>query len=232
MENTTILYVNDDVAGSGRAMRATLSILGRYPVLEANSTDEALSLLQPKPPALVILDLRERRAAVAACVEIRQRAGFTLPLIVLSDGNGEQDRISALDAGADDYLRRPCGIPELLARIRAHVRRARVPEAEEEVVVSGDLKIDLERRCAIRAGKRMHLTPKEHDVLQVLVRHHDKPVTHRKLLQTVWGPEYGDESEYLRTIMRQLRKKIEPEPSKPRHLLTERSLGYLFTTQC
>jgi two-component system KDP operon response regulator KdpE len=228
MEISTIFYLNDDATGLARAMRATLATLGHYAVAEAETIDEALSLLRRELPGLIMIDLRGPDAALAACREIREYVGFARPIIVLSESNTERDRIAALDAGADDFIARPIGVEELLARIRAAVRRAPPAQPEEEIFIDGDLKIDFERRCAIRAGKRFHLTPKEHDVLQFLLRNPGRPVTHRKLLQAVWGPEYGDECEYLRTIMRQLRMKIEPEPSKPKYLLTERSLGYLF----
>jgi two-component system KDP operon response regulator KdpE len=141
----------------------------------------------------------------------------------------EQDKIAALDAGADDYMTKPYSLDELFARIRANLRRLPVlSESTPPIVVSDELTIDLSGRVAIVRGKPVRLTPKEFDLLQFLVSHPNKPVAHRKLLQTVWGPDYGDEVEYLRVFVSQLRKKIEPAPAKPRYIVTEPWVGYRF----
>jgi two-component system KDP operon response regulator KdpE len=230
MHTATILFASDDTARAARAIRVTLTILGHYSVLEANSGEEALTLLRSESPDLALLDLNMPGAGgLETCRAIRETSD--LPTIVLSARNTEREKVEALDAGADHYVTKPCGVQELLARIRAAVRR--MPPAGDpapEIFVSGDLEIDFARRRTILAGKCVHLTPKEHDVLRFLVKHPDRPVPHRKLLQAVWGPDHGDELEYLRVFINRLRQKIEPEPSNPKHLLTQPLVGYCFTT--
>jgi two-component system KDP operon response regulator KdpE len=148
---------------------------------------------------------------------------------VLSVRNTERDKVDALDAGADDYVTKPFGIQELLARIRAAMRRVTpAGDAGAHVFVNGDLQIDFDSRRVTRAGQSVRLTPKEFDLLKFLVDHPNRPIPHRKLLQTVWGPDYGDEVEYLRVVINQLRKKIESVPSQPKYLLTEPWVGYRF----
>jgi two-component system KDP operon response regulator KdpE len=228
MNNATILVV-DDEPQLRRAMRATLTDLG-YSVIEAKSGEEALAQLRRESADLVLLDLNMPGiGGLETCRAIRESSD--VPIIVLSVRNTERDKVDALDAGADDYVTKPYGIQELLARIRATMRR--MPSSAEtgpETFVSDDLEIDFATRRAIVAGKSVRLTPKEYDLLHFLVSHPDRPIPHRKLLQTVWGPDYGDEVEYLRVTVNQLRKKIELEPSKPKYLLTEPWVGYRFAT--
>jgi two-component system KDP operon response regulator KdpE len=163
------------------------------------------------------------------CRAIRENSD--LPIIVLSVRNTERDKVEALDAGADDYVTKPFGIQELLARIRAAIRRTPASgDAGPQTFVSGELAIDFDARRVTRDGTSVRLTPKEFDLLKFLVSHPNKPIAHRKLLQTVWGPDYGDEVEYLRVVVNQLRKKIEAVPSKPKYLLTEPWVGYRFAT--
>jgi two-component system KDP operon response regulator KdpE len=149
---------------------------------------------------------------------------------MLSVRNNERDKVRALDAGADDYVVKPFGIQELLARIRANLRR-RVPSADElpRTFESQGLTIDFAQRTVVARGRQERLTPKEFDLLHYLVIHPNKALPHRELLQAVWGPDYGDQVEYLRVFINQLRKKIEPQPSKPRYLLTEPWVGYRFS---
>jgi two-component system KDP operon response regulator KdpE len=211
-----------------RTVRATLADLG-YSVIEARSGEEALEVVRNDAPDLVLLDLNMPGiGGLEACRAIRESSD--IPIIVLSVRNTERDKVQALDAGADDYVTKPFGIQELLARIRAAMRRAPASSSEsgDHVVVSDDLEIDFAARRVLRAGRAVRLTPKEFDLLKFLVDHADKPVPHRKLLQTVWGPDYGDEVEYLRVVVNQLRRKIEPVPSHPRYLLTEPWVGYRF----
>jgi len=228
MNNATILVV-DDEPQLRRAMRATLTDLG-YSVIEAKSGEEALAQLRRESADLVLLDLNMPGiGGLETCRAIRESSD--VPIIVLSVRNTERDKVDALDAGADDYVTKPYGIQELLARIRATMRR--MPSSADsgpETFVSDDLEIDFATRRAIVAGKSVRLTPKEYDLLHFLVSHPDRPIPHRKLLQTVWGPDYGDEVEYLRVTVNQLRKKIELEPSKPKYLLTEPWVGYRFAT--
>lgn len=225
--NTATILVVDDEPQLRRAMKATLTDLG-YSVIEAKTGEEALEKLRSDAPDLVLLDLNMPGiGGLETCRAIRETSD--LPVIVLSVRNTERDKVQALDAGADDYVTKPFGIQELLARIRAAMRR--MPAGGEQGTMhfeSDNLAIDFESRRVTLLGKTVRLTPKEFDLLKFLVDHANKPVPHRKLLQTVWGPDYGDEVEYLRVVVNQLRKKIEPEPSKPRYLLTEPWVGYRF----
>ncbi|MET0902150.1 MAG: response regulator [Acidimicrobiales bacterium] len=156
------------------------------------------------------------------------RGWTSVPIIVLSVRDGEADKVAALDAGADDYVTKPFGMNELLARMRAAMRR-NVPTDEEPVVTTGPLTIDLQRKVVTRDGQEVKLTPTEWHLVEVLVRNAGRLVSQRQLLQEVWGPQYGTESAYLRVHMAQVRKKLEPDPSRPRHFVTERGMGYRFT---
>ena len=156
------------------------------------------------------------------------RGWTNVPIIVLSVRDGEADKVAALDAGADDYVTKPFGMNELLARMRAAIRR-NVPADEEPVVTTDTLSIDLQRKVVEREGSEVKLTPTEWHLVEVLVRNAGRLVSQRQLLQEVWGPQYGTESAYLRVHMAQVRKKLEPDPSRPRHFLTERGMGYRFT---
>ena len=163
------------------------------------------------------------------CRAIRESSD--VPIIVLTVRHEEEEKVEALDAGADDYVTKPFGKKELLARIRAAMRRSpSSPAAGPRTFSSGELEIDFEAR-KIRSGKRnVRLTPKEFDLLRYLVAHAGKPVPHRELLQAVWGPDYGDQTDYLRVFITHLRKKIEPNPAKPQYILTDPWLGYRFET--
>jgi two-component system KDP operon response regulator KdpE len=224
--NTHTILVVDDEPQLRRAMKATLTDLG-YSVVEAKTGEEALNLLRRETVDLILLDLNMPGiGGLETCRAIRETND--LPIIVLSVRNTERDKVQALDAGADDYVTKPFGIQEMLARIRAALRRVPSSDTERRLFSSGELEIDFEARRATVNGNTVRLTPKEFDLLKFLVDHPNKPIPHRKLLQTVWGPDYGEEVEYLRVFVNQLRKKIEPEPSKPRYLLTEPWVGYKF----
>ena len=228
MPDQTILIV-DDEPQIRRVMRTTLTSQG-YAVVEAKSGEEALDRIRNERADLIILDVNlPGISGLETCREIR--ASSDVPIIMLTVRNTERDKVQALDAGADDYVTKPFGIQELLARIRAAMRR--VPssgEADSHVFVNGDLQIDFDSRRVTRGGASVRLTPKEFDLLKFLVDHPNRPIPHRKLLQTVWGPDYGDEVEYLRVVINQLRKKIEAVPSNPKYLLTEPWVGYRFAT--
>jgi two-component system KDP operon response regulator KdpE len=163
---------------------------------------------------------------LAACREIRESADVAI--IMLTVRNSEQDKVTALDAGADDYITKPFGMPELLARIRAALRRLPVAPGDEDVIDLDGIEIDLPKRRVRRGDKEVRLTPKEFDLLHYLIASPNVAIPHTKLLQAVWGPDYGDQVEYLRVFVNQLRKKVEPDPSKPRYLLTEPWVGYRF----
>ncbi|HYA17790.1 MAG TPA: response regulator transcription factor [Bryobacteraceae bacterium] len=227
--NTATILVVDDEPQLRRAMKATLTDLG-YSVMEAKTGEEALALLRQEPADLILLDLNMPGiGGLETCRALREHSDT--PIIILSVRNTERDKVQALDAGADDFVTKPFGIQELLARIRAAIRRAPSAAETEPLSFSSDeLSINFESRRATLNGKTVRLTPKEFDLLKILVSNANKPVPHRKLLQTVWGPDYGDEVEYLRVVVNQLRKKIEPEPSKPKYLLTEPWVGYRFAT--
>jgi two-component system KDP operon response regulator KdpE len=194
--------------------------------VDARDGQEALEKLRTERPSLVLLDVNMPVLdGVEACRHIR--ATSRVPVLMLTVRGAEKDKVRALDAGADDYVVKPFGIQELLARIRAALRRS-AGEAPATVVSSKELSIDFARRVTLVRGKTVHLTPKEFEVLRELVAHRDTPISHRRLLQAAWGPDYGDEPEYLRVVINQLRKKIEADPANPKFILTEPWVGYRF----
>jgi two-component system, OmpR family, KDP operon response regulator KdpE len=226
MSGAKILVV-DDEPQIRRMMRATLTSSG-HQVDEARTGEEALEKFREFLPDLVLLDLNmPGMGGVEACRSIR--AGSDVPIIILTVRNTEKEKVEALDAGADDYVSKPFGMQELLARIRAALRRA--PSSAEtgpQGFVSGDLEIDFAARRVRVHEKNVRLTPKEFELLRHLVTRGGKPVPHRELLQAVWGPDYGDETDYLRVFINHLRKKIEPNPAQPKYILTEPWVGYRF----
>jgi two-component system KDP operon response regulator KdpE len=224
MSTPTILVV-DDEPQIRRVMRTTLSSNG-YAVIEAKSGEEALEALRKEHPELILLDVNMPGiGGLEACREIRDQSDVAI--IMLTVRNTEHDKVLALDAGADDYVVKPFSIEELLARIRAALRR--MPSAEPmPTYISSDLEIDFERRKVLVKGSPVRLTPKEFEILRQLVLSQGKPLEHRRLLQAVWGPDYGNETEYLRVFINQLRKKIEPDPAHPKYIHTEPWVGYRF----
>jgi two-component system KDP operon response regulator KdpE len=220
----TILVV-DDEPQIRRVMRTALAAQG-YAVAEAKSGEEALDRVRDERPDLILLDVNmPGMDGLEACREIR--GSSDVPIVMLTVRNSERDKVNALDAGADDYVVKPFGIEELLARIRAALRRAAPAEAMPKFI-SPELSVDFESRQVRVRGKEVRLTPKEFELLRFLISNRGKAVTHRKLLQTVWGPDYGDEIEYLRVFLNQLRKKLERDPRNPRYLITEPWIGYRF----
>ena len=220
-----ILVVDDDPQ-IRRVMRATL-VAQSYEVIEARTGEEALEAVGRELPSLVLLDMNMPGiGGLETCRALR--SGSDIPVIILSVRNTEKDKVAALDAGADDYVTKPFSIQELMARIRAALRRSPSAEGGPHLVTSDDLEIDFDARRVRVRGADVRLTPKEFELLRYLVAHAGKPVAHRELLQAVWGPDYGDEPEYLRVFVNQLRKKIEANPAKPRHILTEPWVGYRF----
>jgi len=225
MKSQTILIV-DDEPQIRRVLRATLSAQG-YTTIEAKNGVEGIETARRERPDLVLLDMNmPEMDGLTACRELR--SGSDVPILMLTVRNAERDKVRALDAGADDYVVKPFGIEELLARIRAALRRA-ADEDAGEVVVSKSLAVDFAARTVtLRGGKPVHLTPKEFDLLRMLVQNQGKPISHRRLLQAVWGPDAGEQTEYLRVVVNQLRKKIEKDPSKPDLIVTEPWVGYRF----
>jgi len=221
------ILVVDDEPQIRRVMKMTLGGQG-YEIFEARSGEEALDKFREQLPDLVLLDLN--MPGIGGLETCRQlRASSETPIIVLTVRNTEEEKVQALDAGADDYVTKPFGMKELLARIRAALRRApTAPGAGPQTFASKDLEIDFERRSVKAGGIAVRLTPKEFDLLRYLMTHRGRPVPHRELLQAIWGPDYGDQTDYLRVFITTLRKKIEPEPSVPRYVLTEPWVGYRF----
>jgi two-component system KDP operon response regulator KdpE len=228
MESKKRILVVDDEQEITLVLRSGLSTHG-YDVRVAGEGEAALELFQAWTPDLVLTDLSmPNMNGLKLCQ--RLRAISAVPIIVLSVKGDEATKIEALDAGADDYVTKPFGMGELLARVRATLRRS--PEASEEVTVieEGDFRIDLESREVHVAGKELRLSPKEFDLLAYFVSHPGKVLTHRTLLAKIWGGNYTDQTEYLRVFIRHLRKKIEPEPAKPRYILTDPWVGYRFVS--
>jgi two-component system, OmpR family, KDP operon response regulator KdpE len=202
-----------------------------YIVSEAGNGLEALASWERDSPHLAVLDIMmPRMDGLEVCRRIREHSNA--PIIALTALDAEADKVAALDLGADDYLTKPFGVEELLARVRAAIRRSHwqaelsAPGAQ----CFGSLMIDLESHVVRRDDTEIRLTPTEFSLLAQLVTHAGKVLTHRQLLQRVWGPEYGDEAEYLRVYVQRLRRKIEPEPASPHYLLTEPGVGYRFTS--
>jgi len=221
MSSPTILVV-DDEPQIRRVMRNALSSHG-YAILEAPNGAEALKKLGAERLDLIILDMNmPGMDGVEACREIRTIS--KVPIIMLTVRAAERDKVRALDAGADDYVVKPFGIEELLARIRAALRRAPGVAA----IAAKELSLDFDKRLILVRGKAVHLTPKEFELLRELAANEGKPVTHKRLLQTVWGPDYGEQTEALRVMVNQLRKKIEADPANPKFIRTEPWIGYRF----
>ena len=226
MESKPRILVVDDEPQLTRVLRRSLTTKG-YDVRVAGDGDFALQTFRDWPPALVITDLAmPNLGGLELCR--RLRAISEVPIIVLSVRGEEKTKVEALDAGADDYMTKPFGMDELLARIRAALRRKPATDSNAQILEAGDFRIDLDAHTATQAGKELRLTPKEFDLLVHLMRNAGKVLTHRALLGAVWGGEYTEQNEYLRVFIGQLRKKIEPNPSEPRYILTEPWIGYRF----
>jgi two-component system, OmpR family, KDP operon response regulator KdpE len=221
----TRVLVIDDEAPILRALRINLTAR-KFEVSTASDGASGLAAMARDRPDVLILDLG--LPDMDGTDVIRGVRGWTsTPIIVLSAWGQESKKVAALDAGADDYVTKPFGMDELLARLRAAVRRAS-PAPDEPVVATDDFTVDLADKRVTRAGQDIRLTPTEWQLLEVLVRHAGRLVTQRQLLAEVWGPGYQNEAHYLRVYVANLRRKLEPDPSKPRHLLTEPGIGYRF----
>jgi two-component system KDP operon response regulator KdpE len=224
----TKVLVVDDEPQIVRALRINLSARG-YQVLTALSGGEALSVAADGKPDVIVLDLG--LPDLDGTEVIAGLRGWTaVPIIVLSARTDSSDKVEALDAGADDYVTKPFGMDELLARLRAAVRRSAASSAsgEDAVIETASFTIDLVAKKVHRSGVEVHLTPTEWGLLEMLARNKGKLVGQKQLLQEVWGPAYAKETHYLRVYLAQLRRKLEPEPSHPRHLVTEPGMGYRF----
>jgi two-component system KDP operon response regulator KdpE len=216
------ILVVDDESQILRALQTSLQGAG-YEVEVAATAEDALTSAATHPPDGVILDLMlPDRSGTDVCRDLRRWTN--VPILVLSAVGDEHEKVAALDAGADDYVTKPFGIDELLARLRAALRR--VDAVTGPVVELGDLVVDLERRLVTLRGEPVSLTPTEFELLRLFVRNEGKLLTHPTILREVWGPRYGAESHYLHVYVSQLRRKIEPDPARPRFLLTEPGAGY------
>ena len=226
METRKRILVVHDEPEITLVLRSGLTKHG-YDVRVANEGEAALELFQVWTPDLVVTDLSmPNMNGLKLCQ--RLRAISPVPIIILSVKSDEAAKVEALDLGADDYVTKPFGMGELLARVQAALRRSPEPPADETVIQDGDFHIDLSTRTVQVAGKEVKLSPKEFDLLLYFVRHAGKVLTHHALLGKVWGGDYTDQTEYLRVFVRHLRKKIELDPAKPRYILTEPWVGYRF----
>ncbi len=216
----------DDEASFRRALRTSLSAIG-YATDESRNGEEALEVLRQRSFDLILLDINMPGiGGVQTCREIRARM-LDVGVVMVSVRDGESDLVQALEAGADDFITKPVRFRELLARMGAVLRRMR-PEnsGEPEVLRVGGLELDTRRQVLRRNGEPVHLTPTEFHLLALLMENQGFPVTHVKLLRSIWGPEYGSELDYLRSFVKALRKKIEPNPSEPQYIITEPWVGY------
>jgi two-component system, OmpR family, KDP operon response regulator KdpE len=222
-----VLVVEDD-AGIRQSLFETLSALG-FVIGEAGSGEEALSRLRMISYDAVLLDINmPGMAGMEACRRIHRDYPH-LPIVMLTVRDEEDDKVEALDAGADDYVTKPFQIRELTARLRSAIRRSKtLPVSTDSPTVIGSIMLDPSRYRVEKLGQEVHLTPKEFEMLRYLMLHAGRPVPHHRLLTTIWGPEYGNEREYLRVLINQLRKKIEDDPARPSYILTESYIGYRF----
>jgi two-component system KDP operon response regulator KdpE len=220
--------VVDDESSFRRVLRTSLATSG-FAIEEARSGEEAVAMLAQSAFDLVLLDVNMPGiGGVEACREIRAHMP-KIGIVMVTVQDAESEIVKALEAGADDYVTKPIRFRELVARLRAVIRRLRIDDASEPTLLrAGDLELDINRHLLYRQGEIVHLTPTEFELLALLMRNHGVPVTHAKLLRSVWGPEYGTELEYLRSFVKTLRQKVEDDPAKPKYIVTEPWVGYRF----
>jgi two-component system KDP operon response regulator KdpE len=231
LKQNSVLLV-DDEASLRKALRISLAAIG-FTVEEARNGEEALETVQQHPFHLVLLDISmPGMGGIDVCRRIRgisPRVG----IVMVTVRDLEDDKVRALEAGADDYVTKPFKLRELIARLRAVLRRVRLQDVTERVVLeAGGLKMNLERRLVWRNEEEIHLSPKEFDLLSLLMKNRGAPLTHVRLLYSIWGPGHDNELEYLRSYIRMLRKKIETDPGNPGYILTEPWVGYRFRDPC
>jgi len=222
------VLIVDDEPSIRRVLRIAFGTLG-FDIAEAVTGEQALPLLRTSNFDAVLLDINmPGMGGVQVCREIRRQFP-RLAVLMLTVRDTEDDKVEALEAGADDYVTKPFPIRELVARVRAAVRRSQTPSEDgNSVIAIGDITLDPARRLVQKNCQTVHLTPKEFDLLHHLMKHAGRPVMHARLLSNIWGPEYGGELEYLRTFVRQLRKKLEDDAANPKYLLTDSHFGYRF----
>lgn len=226
-DSLRVLLVDDDAA-IRRALRTSLNELG-FHTTEAARGEEAVHLVRSAAFDIVLLDMQMPGMGGIKTLASLRTIAPRLPVLIITVQDSEEHKVEALDRGADDYIVKPFGVRECIARMRAVVRRARAPElAQDAPLQIGEILVQPSRRLVSKAGQPIHLTPKEYDILHFLMLNAGRAVTYGKLLSVVWGAEYRTEVDYLRTFVRQLRKKIEDDPSNPRYLLTDAYVGYRF----
>lgn len=227
MPDLPLILIVEDEPAIVRFLKASLADAG-YRLAVAENGKQALLMIHSQPPDLIILDLGLPDMDGAEIID-QVRQWSRMPIVILSARDQEKDKVAALDRGADDYLAKPFGVSELLARLRVALRHRvqdAAPASQDAVFVSGDLQVDMGRRVVTLAGNEVHLTPIEYRLLTTLIAHAGKVLTHRMLLREVWGPGHADEAHQLRVHMANLRRKIELQPTQPRHVLTEQGVGY------
>ncbi len=226
-QDSDTLLVVDDERSIRLSLRTILSNFG-FVIVEAARGEEALSLVRSTQFDAVLLDINmPGMGGIEVCRQMR-RTSPRLPIVMLTVQEGEDRKVEALDAGADDYITKPFQLRELTARLRAAVRRNKVHDSESQTIVIGDVLLDPDRHLVEKKGRAVHLTPKQFEVLHYLMANAGRPIPHARLLRSVWGPEYGNELEYLRTFIRQIRIKIEDDPANPIYLQTDSHIGYRF----
>ena len=226
-ESGNVLIVDDE-----RSIRLSLrTILGNFgfDIVEAARGEEALALVRTEQFDAVLLDINMPGIGGIEVCRLMRKASPRLPIVMLTVQGSEDRKVEALNAGADDYITKPFQLRELTARLRAAVRRNRVADDRDAAILIGEILLDPGRHLVERKGRVVHLTPKQFDLLHYLMAHAGRPIPHAKLLRSVWGPEYGNELEYLRTYIRQIRIKIEDNPADPKYLLTDSHIGYRFS---
>jgi two-component system KDP operon response regulator KdpE len=226
-ESGNVLIVDDE-----RSIRLSLkTILGNFgfDIVEAARGEEAVALVRSEQFDAVLLDINMPGIGGIEVCRIMRKVSPRLPIVMLTVQGSEDRKVEALNAGADDYITKPFQLRELTARLRAAVRRNRLTDDQNAAILIGDILLDPGRHLVEKKGRGVHLTPKQFELLNYLMAHAGRPIPHAKLLRSVWGPEYGNELEYLRTYIRQIRMKIEDDPADPRYLLTDSHIGYRFS---
>jgi two-component system, OmpR family, KDP operon response regulator KdpE len=226
-EQSTVLIV-DDEPSIRLSLRTILSSLG-FMIVEAARGEEALALVRTAQFDVVLLDINMPGMGGVEVCRMMRKTSARLPIVMLTVQGSEDRKVEALDAGADDYITKPFQLRELIARLRAAVRRNQAADEGDKSITVGDVQLDPKRHRVQKKGRMVHLTPKQFELLHFLMANAGRPVPHAKLLRSVWGPEYGNELEYLRTFIRQIRMKIEDDPANPKYLLTESHIGYRFS---
>jgi two-component system KDP operon response regulator KdpE len=226
--DTGNLLIVDDERSIRVSLRTILANFG-YEIVEAARGEEALALVRTARFDVVLLDINMPGMGGIEVCRIMRQAAPRLPIVMLTVLGNEERKVEALDAGADDYITKPFQLRELTARIRAAMRRNNLIEDADAAIVIGDILLDPARHLVEKKGSAVHLTPKQFELLHYLMSNAGRPIPHAKLLRSVWGPEYGNELEYLRTYIRQIRVKIEDDPAEPKYLLTDSHIGYRFS---